>query len=88
MPACYQCGADIPRGGGYRRVVWTGQTRGTSFGRSARRYSSNHYGPRTVCGGCAKQIDEDEAFKNKVIGFVVVVVLIVGGVSWLVDRLR
>lgn len=58
MGECYNCGAYIPRGEGYRRQVYTGSSariyvgklRGGSYGQS--------YGPRTVCATCAKISDK------------------------------
>jgi predicted nucleic acid-binding Zn ribbon protein len=88
MPSCYVCGVGIPHGEGHRRVVWTGRSRGTSIGRGIRGYSSNHYGPRTVCEDCAQEIDEAEAFRNRVNAIIVMVVLVVIVIFLFVRRLR
>lgn len=54
MASCYNCGASPAD---YRREVYTGSSRRTNYGRSVTFGSSKHYGKRSVCYSCAKDID-------------------------------
>ena len=56
MVGCYICGT---QGADYRRTVYTGHSVGSWFGRRSSGMSTRtHYGPRTVCEGCAAQMDK------------------------------
>jgi hypothetical protein len=81
MQHCYICGASIP-GGGYRRVVETGSSRRTYYGRRISWSRSRSEGLRTVCQSCAQQIDKQRrigCFLQIVAVLFVVGFLAVGG---------
>jgi hypothetical protein len=78
MAQCYLCNAGIPRGGGNRR--WVPTSRGTwiSQGRSGARvgYGASQ-GVRTVCDGCADQLQVGAAAAAKFLWISAVVVVVV-----------
>jgi len=73
MQHCYICGASIP-GLGYRRVVGTGSSRRTYYGKRISFSRSRSEGLRTVCQSCAEQIDRQNRISGTVGGIVVLVV--------------
>jgi hypothetical protein len=56
MAECYNCGAYIPKGQGYRREVYTGHSNRIYFGRRLSGSTGNRYGVRTICASCVQRI--------------------------------
>ncbi len=54
MASCYICNASYAN---QRREIYTGQSRRINFGKRITFGKSNHYGMRTVCNSCAKEMD-------------------------------
>jgi len=78
MADCYNCGAAIPRGQGYRREVYTGHSSRFYYGRRFSASSGSSSGIRTICGECAQRMDDRKA-RNAVIALVAFVVFIAIG---------
>jgi hypothetical protein len=81
MQHCYICGTSIP-GDGYRRVVKTGSSGRTYYGRRISFSRSRSEGLRTVCQNCAEQIDRQRRIEGWMAGIFVlfiVGVLVYGG---------
>jgi hypothetical protein len=78
MADCYNCGASIARGQGYRREVYTGHSSRFYYGRRLSASSGSSYGMRTICGECAQQM-ADRKVRNAIIALVAFVVFIALG---------
>jgi hypothetical protein len=94
MPGCYICGASIPRGTGLRRRLRTG-TSVSGLALTSRPVFDwvlnslmkkrivgirNTYALRTVCNGCARDIDDRRARQNNLIVGIAILALI-GGIA-------
>jgi hypothetical protein len=78
MADCYNCGASIAAGHGYRREVYTGHSSRFYYGRRLSASSGSSYGMRTICGACAKRMSERKV-RNATIALVAFVVFIALG---------
>ena len=65
MRHCYLCDSGIA-GSGHRRNVGTGRSNRVSFGRRVSTSTTRRSGLRTVCAGCAAQLDAQARFQAKV----------------------
>jgi hypothetical protein len=73
---CFNCGAVIPRGQGYRREVYTGHSSWIYFGRRISGSRGNRYAIRTLCADCAKRVDKQKLL-HLVVGVGAVLLLLV-----------
>jgi hypothetical protein len=81
MVECFECGASVPSGHGYRREVYTGHTSRSSFGQRYTTSRSRRYAVRTICSECAKRLDARKKLRFLVGVGVVGLLAIVGAVS-------
>ena len=58
MAECYECGAGVPSGHGYRREVYTGHSTRIYHGRRVSGSTGSKYGIRTLCASCAIELDK------------------------------
>jgi hypothetical protein len=75
MADCYNCGASIAAGHGYRREVYTGHSRRFYYGRRFSASSGSSYGMRTICGECAQRMADGKS-RNAIVGLVVILLII------------
>src|SRR5260221_14733596 len=78
MADCYNCGAAIARGQGYRREVYTGHSSRFYYGRRFSASSGSSYGMRTICGAWAQRMDERKV-RSATIALVAFIVFIAIG---------
>ncbi len=84
MADCFHCGAEIGRGQGVRREVYTGHSSGSSFSYGSGNYyrsRRSNYGIRTLCRDCAEKSDEGKVIRAVVGVGVVLALLAAGNVS-------
>ena len=72
MASCYNCGSSPAS---YRRVVNTGFSSRTYYGKSITSSSSQYYAKRSVCMDCAKNIDWWNNAKVVFVQLIVIVLL-------------
>jgi hypothetical protein len=80
MADCYNCGASIAPGQGYRREVYTGQSSRFYYGRRLSASSGSSYGMRTIRGECVQRM-ADRKVRNATIALVVFIALGLQGKS-------
>jgi hypothetical protein len=78
MADCYNCGASIAAGHGYRREVCTGHSSRVYYGKRISASSGRICGMRTICGECAQQM-ADRRVRNATIALVAFVIFIALG---------
>jgi hypothetical protein len=81
MADCFHCGAEIGRGQGVRREVYTGHSSGSSFSYGSGNYyrsRRSNYAIRTLCRDCAEKSDEGKVIRA-VVGVGVVLALLAAG---------
>jgi hypothetical protein len=84
MADCFHCGAEIGRGQGVRREVYTGHSSGSSFSYGSGNYyrsRRSNYAIHTLCRDCAEKNDQGKAMRAVVGVGVVLAVLAAGSVS-------
>ena len=73
MASCFICGNSSAN---YRREVYLGQSKRVNYGRRITFGNSRHYGLRSVCKGCAKNVDWWSDFRVVFWQFIAVGVLL------------
>ncbi len=84
MADCFHCGAEIGRGQGVRREVYTGHSSGSSFSYGSGNYyrsRRSNYAIHTLCRDCAEKSDEGKVIRAVVGVGVVLALLAAGSVS-------
>jgi hypothetical protein len=76
MAECFNCGAAIPRGQGYRREVYTGHSSWIYFCRRISTSRGNRYAVRTLCANCTQRLDKQKRL-HFVLGVGAVLLLVV-----------
>jgi hypothetical protein len=61
MADCYNCGASIAAGHGYRKEVYTGHSSRTNYGKRISYSTSSSFGKRTICRACNQRIQSRNA---------------------------
>jgi hypothetical protein len=78
MAECYNCGANVPKGQGYRREVYTGHSSRMYFGRRVSSSRGNSYGVRTICSSCAQGMADRKRKSVAVLGTIFLLLILAG----------
>jgi hypothetical protein len=81
MAECYTCGANVPKGQGYRREVYTGHSTGTYYGRRLSMSSRTRYGMHTLCESCAVRFDKRRTSRALWAVGIVLALILIGALS-------
>lgn len=66
MPNCSNCGNFITVHEVYKRQIYVGNSRRTTYGKRTSFSNANHYRKRSVCRSCALKIDKINKWKNNI----------------------
>ena len=81
MAECYNCGANVPKGQGYRREVYTGHTTRMYYGRRVSGSSGRRYGIHTLCQSCAVGFDKRRTNRRLLTAGIVLALILAGAFS-------
>jgi hypothetical protein len=81
MADCYNCGANVPKGQGYRREVYTGHSTRIYYGRRLSGSSGSRYGVRTLCKSCAVRFDKRRTNRALLTAGIVLALILWGAFS-------
>jgi hypothetical protein len=81
MAECYNCGADVPKGQGYRREVYTGHSTRMYYGRRVSGSTGRRYGMHTLCQSCADRFDKRRTNRALLVAGIVLALILAGAFS-------